>query len=86
MGHTPDMPLRVLEHHGAVDVADILLEGVEIEVAYDRSSLIERAVETLEEKLLEESIVVAVVCISVAAIGVNLTDRRGSEIAPPPSG
>ena len=40
-----------------------LPEGVEIEVAYDRSTLIERAVATLEEKLLEESIVVALVCI-----------------------
>ena len=40
-----------------------LPEGVEIEIAYDRSGLIERAVDTLKEKLLEESIVVAVVCI-----------------------
>jgi Cu(I)/Ag(I) efflux system membrane protein CusA/SilA len=40
-----------------------LPEGIEIQVAYDRSQLIERAVDTLTEKLLEESIVVAVVCI-----------------------
>jgi Cu(I)/Ag(I) efflux system membrane protein CusA/SilA len=40
-----------------------LPEGMEIQVAYDRSQLIERAVDTLTEKLLEESIVVAVVCI-----------------------
>ena len=40
-----------------------LPEGVEIDVAYDRSGLIQRAVETLSEKLLEESIVVAVVCV-----------------------
>ncbi len=40
-----------------------LPEGVDIEVAYDRSALIERAIDTLTEKLLEESIVVAVVCI-----------------------
>ncbi|MEO8426555.1 MAG: efflux RND transporter permease subunit, partial [Verrucomicrobiota bacterium] len=33
-------------------------------VAYDRSSLINRAVTTLEEKLIEESIVVALVCIA----------------------
>jgi Cu(I)/Ag(I) efflux system membrane protein CusA/SilA len=33
-------------------------------VAYDRSALIDRAVKTLEEKLLEESIVVALVCIA----------------------
>ena len=32
-------------------------------VAYDRSALVDRAVATLEEKLIEESIVVAVVCI-----------------------
>jgi Cu(I)/Ag(I) efflux system membrane protein CusA/SilA len=40
-----------------------LPDGVTIEVAYDRSALIERAVDTLKGKLLEESIVVAVVCI-----------------------
>src|SRR6516165_3351890 len=33
-------------------------------IAYDRSALIERAVKTLEHKLLEESIVVAFVCIA----------------------
>jgi Cu(I)/Ag(I) efflux system membrane protein CusA/SilA len=33
-------------------------------VAYDRSALIQRAVKTLEEKLIEESIVVALVCIA----------------------
>ena len=38
-----------------------LPEGVKIVPAYDRSGLIERAVDTLKEKLLEESIVVAVV-------------------------
>jgi copper/silver efflux system protein len=32
-------------------------------VAYDRSALIQRAVKTLEEKLIEESIVVALVCV-----------------------
>jgi Cu(I)/Ag(I) efflux system membrane protein CusA/SilA len=36
--------------------------GVEIIPTYDRSSLIERAVANLEEKLLEEFIVVAIVC------------------------
>ncbi len=40
-----------------------LPEGVTIEVGYDRSALIERAVDTLREKLLEESAVVAVVCV-----------------------
>src|SRR5579859_4858731 len=33
-------------------------------VVYDRSSLIQRAVKTLEEKLIEESIVVALICIA----------------------
>jgi copper/silver efflux system protein len=46
-----------------VDLRASLPEGVEIVVTYDRSSLIERAVATLREKLLEESIVVALVCI-----------------------
>ena len=40
-----------------------LPEGVVIEVGYDRSSLIERAVDTLKEKLVEEIIVVAVICV-----------------------
>jgi Cu(I)/Ag(I) efflux system membrane protein CusA/SilA len=33
-------------------------------IAYDRSALIDRAVKTLEEKLLEESLVVALVCLA----------------------
>jgi Cu(I)/Ag(I) efflux system membrane protein CusA/SilA len=37
---------------------------VKYTIAYDRSALIDRAVKTLEEKLLEESIVVALVCIA----------------------
>ncbi len=40
-----------------------LPEGVEIIPVYDRGNLIERAVSNLEEKLLEESIVVALVCL-----------------------
>ncbi|MFQ5751665.1 MAG: efflux RND transporter permease subunit [bacterium] len=40
-----------------------LPEGVEIVPAYNRASLIERAIDNLKEKLLEESIVVALVCI-----------------------
>ena len=39
-----------------------LPEGVEIVTTYDRSGLIERAVDTLMEKLLEEFIVVTLVC------------------------
>lgn len=40
-----------------------LPEGVTIKTAYDRSGLIERAIDNLSEKLLEESIVVALVTI-----------------------
>ncbi len=39
-----------------------LPEGVEIVTTYDRSSLIQRAVNALEEKLVEEFLVVALVC------------------------
>jgi Cu(I)/Ag(I) efflux system membrane protein CusA/SilA len=37
--------------------------GVTYSVAYDRTALIDRAVRTLKEKLIEESIVVALVCL-----------------------
>ena len=40
-----------------------LPEGVKIVPAYDRSALIERAIDNLKEKLLEESIIVALVTI-----------------------
>jgi Cu(I)/Ag(I) efflux system membrane protein CusA/SilA len=40
-----------------------LPEGVEIVETYDRSALINRAVRTLQEKLVEEFIVVALVCL-----------------------
>ena len=40
-----------------------LPEGVQIVPAYNRASLIERAIDNLEHKLLEECIVVALVCI-----------------------
>jgi Cu(I)/Ag(I) efflux system membrane protein CusA/SilA len=47
---------------------DVAMKGlpsdVTYSIAYDRSALIERAVKTLEHKLLEESIVVALVCIA----------------------
>ncbi len=38
--------------------------GVVIRPVYDRSELIEHAIETLREKLLEESLIVALVCIA----------------------
>ncbi len=40
-----------------------LPEGVEIEVAYDRTGLIDRAIATLTDTLLEEMIVVSLVCV-----------------------
>lgn len=40
-----------------------LPEGVEIVITYDRSQLIKRSIATLKEKLIEESIVVALVCL-----------------------
>ncbi len=40
-----------------------LPDDVEIVTVYDRSTLIERSIATLQEKLIEESIVVAIVCI-----------------------
>jgi Cu(I)/Ag(I) efflux system membrane protein CusA/SilA len=39
-----------------------LPQGVEIMPVYDRSALIERSIATLQEKLIEESVVVAIVC------------------------
>lgn len=39
-----------------------LPEGVEIVTTYDRSNLIGRAVDTLQEKLIEEFLIVALVC------------------------
>lgn len=44
------------------ELKESLPEGVEIVETYDRSALIERAVENLNEKLIEEFIVVALVC------------------------
>ena len=44
------------------ELAGGLPEGVRIETVYDRSDLIHRAIETLVYTLVEESIVVAVVC------------------------
>ncbi|MBV6520375.1 MAG: Cation efflux system protein CusA [Gemmatimonadaceae bacterium] len=40
-----------------------LPSGVVVRTVYDRSALIERAIETLKGKLLEESLIVAVVCV-----------------------
>jgi len=46
-----------------VEIGAGLPEGVTIETVYDRSELIHRAIDTLKGTLLEESIIVALVCI-----------------------
>jgi Cu(I)/Ag(I) efflux system membrane protein CusA/SilA len=45
------------------EIAPSLPEGVSIVPVYDRSDLIYRAIDTLKRTLLEESIIVAVVCV-----------------------
>ena len=45
------------------EIAGSLPEGVTITPVYDRSGLIERAIETLKRTLLEESVIVALVCV-----------------------
>jgi len=45
------------------EIKGSLPPGVELVVTYDRSGLIERAVGTLKEKLVEESLAVAAVCL-----------------------
>jgi Cu(I)/Ag(I) efflux system membrane protein CusA/SilA len=57
--------LRVIEN--VKKKLEVLKQGlppdVKINVAYDRSGLIERAIDTLREKLTEEIIIVSIVCI-----------------------
>ena len=45
------------------EIASGLPEGVKIETVYDRSELIHRAIATLTRTLLEESLIVALVCV-----------------------
>src|SRR5437763_2307417 len=45
------------------EIKSSLPEGVELITTYDRSQLIKRSISTLREKLIEESIVVALVCL-----------------------
>jgi Cu(I)/Ag(I) efflux system membrane protein CusA/SilA len=45
------------------DMAASLPSGVTIETVYDRSDLINRAIETLKRTLIEESLIVALVCV-----------------------
>jgi len=58
-----DNPLAVIERVKSrlEEAAAGLPPGVEVRVAYDRSGLIHRAIDMLEEKLLEESLIVALV-------------------------
>ncbi len=58
-------PLEVIERvkERMVDIQSSLPKGVEIVIGYDRSDLIHRAIETLREKLLEESLIVALVAV-----------------------
>jgi Cu(I)/Ag(I) efflux system membrane protein CusA/SilA len=57
--------LRVIERVEArlAELERGLPEGVEVHVSYDRSQLIERAISTLREKLTQEMLVVALVCL-----------------------
>ncbi len=45
------------------EIATGLPEGVKIETVYDRSQLIERAIDTLKRTLAEEAMIVALVCV-----------------------
>jgi len=45
------------------EVASSLPQGVTIQSVYDRSDLINRAIETLKRTLIEESIIVALICV-----------------------
>ncbi|RAI44809.1 efflux RND transporter permease subunit [Rhodoplanes roseus] len=45
------------------EIASSLPSGVEITPVYDRSELIYRAIETLKSTLIEESVIVAIVCV-----------------------
>jgi Cu(I)/Ag(I) efflux system membrane protein CusA/SilA len=45
------------------EVAPGLPQGVEIATVYDRSELIRRAIDTLKRTLIEESVIVALVCV-----------------------
>ncbi|HET7456632.1 MAG TPA: CusA/CzcA family heavy metal efflux RND transporter [Gemmatimonadaceae bacterium] len=57
--------LTTIEHVKAklAEVAKGLPPGVVVRPVYDRSDLIERAIENLRRKLLEESLIVALVCV-----------------------
>ena len=58
-------PLQVIERvkEKMAEIQTSLPDGVEIVVGYDRSDLIHSAIETLQHKLVEESIIVALITI-----------------------
>jgi Cu(I)/Ag(I) efflux system membrane protein CusA/SilA len=62
---TGENALAVIERvkERLAEVAPGLPPGVVVRPVYDRSDLIHRAIDTLSEKLLEESVVVALVCL-----------------------
>ena len=71
------------------EIKPSLPEGVRIVPTYDRSDLIKRAIATLREKLIEESIVVALVCVvflwhvrSALVAIITLPDRDHSLLHP----
>jgi len=61
-GHNALDTIQVIKEHLA-EIKSGLPDGVELVVTYDRSNLIKEAVSTLREKLLEESLAVAIVCL-----------------------
>lgn len=56
--------LEVIDNvkHKLAEVSAGLADGVTIKTVYDRSELIQRAIETLKHTLLEEGLIVALVC------------------------
>jgi copper/silver efflux system protein len=57
--------LSVIQHvkDRLAEIAPSLPEGISVEAVYDRSDLINRAIHTLKRTLVEESAIVALVCI-----------------------
>jgi Cu(I)/Ag(I) efflux system membrane protein CusA/SilA len=57
--------LSVIQHvkDRLAEMAPSLPEGVSVETVYDRSDLIYRAIDTLKRTLIEESLIVALVCV-----------------------
>ena len=57
--------LSVIQHvkDRLAEIAPSLPEGVTIDAVYDRSDLINRAIDTLKRTLIEESFIVALVCV-----------------------